>query len=116
VTPAGPDASISERTGAPEGMRIGQHDQAIGLAAGLTAKVGICADDASALIDEPAELGDNAPQPIAVGEPLAADFERVLGPDHRSTLASRDNLASAYQAAGRAAEAIPAVRADPDRQ
>jgi len=35
-----------------------------------------------------------------------ADFERVLGADHPNTL-SRGNLASAYQAAGRTAEAIP---------
>ena len=53
------------------------------------------------------ELGDSAPQAIAVGEPLLEDAERVLGPDHPDTLASRNNLANAYQEAGRAAEAIP---------
>ena len=53
------------------------------------------------------DLGDSAAQAIAVGEPLLADRERVLGPDHPDTLASRNNLAAAYQAAGRAAEAIP---------
>ena len=53
------------------------------------------------------ELGDSAAQAIAVGEPLIADVERVLGPDHPDTLASRNNLANAYRAAGRAAEAIP---------
>ncbi len=52
------------------------------------------------------ELGDNAPQVIAVGEPLTADFERVQGPDHPDTLASRNYLAEAYRAAGRAAEGI----------
>jgi len=31
----------------------------------------------------------------------------ILGPDHPSTLASRNNLAFAYRAAGRAAAAIP---------
>ena len=31
----------------------------------------------------------------------------MLGPDHPDTLASRNNLATAYQEAGRAAEAIP---------
>ncbi len=36
-----------------------------------------------------------------------AALERVLGPDHPSTLASRNNLAIAYVEAGRAAEAIP---------
>ena len=53
------------------------------------------------------DLGDSAAQAIAVGEPLLADRERVLGPDHPDTLTSRNNLADAYQAAGRAAEAIP---------
>ena len=53
------------------------------------------------------ELGVSAPQAIAVGEPLTADFERVLGPDHPRTLASRNDLANAYLAAGRAAEATP---------
>ena len=53
------------------------------------------------------ELGDSAPQAIAVGKPLTADLERLLGPDHPDTLTSRQSLASAYQAAGRAAEAIP---------
>ena len=53
------------------------------------------------------ELGDSAAQAIAVGEPLAADLERMLGPDHPDTLNSRNSLAAAYQAAGRAAEAIP---------
>ena len=53
------------------------------------------------------DLGDSAAQAIAVGEPLLADRERVLGPDHPDTLTSRNNLAAAYRAAGRAAEAIP---------
>ena len=53
------------------------------------------------------ELGDSAAQAIVAGEPLVADFERVLGPGHPGTLASRNNLATAYQEAGRAAEAIP---------
>jgi tetratricopeptide (TPR) repeat protein len=53
------------------------------------------------------DLGDSAAQAIAVGEPLLADQERVLGPDHPDTLNSRNNLAEAYRAAGRAAEAIP---------
>jgi tetratricopeptide (TPR) repeat protein len=52
------------------------------------------------------ELGDSAAQAIAVGEPLLADRERVLGPDHPGTLASRNDLAGAYREAGRAAEAI----------
>jgi hypothetical protein len=36
------------------------------------------------------------------GEPLAADCERVLDPDHPDTLTSRNKLAAAYRAAGRA--------------
>ncbi|MGY1947719.1 tetratricopeptide repeat protein, partial [Nocardia asiatica] len=40
-------------------------------------------------------------------EQALADRERVLGADHPDTLGSRNNLASAYQAAGRVAEAIP---------
>lgn len=53
------------------------------------------------------QLGDSASQAIAVGEPLVADFEDVLGPDHPDTLTARNSLGAAYQAAGRVAEAIP---------
>ena len=53
------------------------------------------------------ELGDGAPQAIAVGEPLTADLERLLGPGHPDTLNSRNSLAAAYLAAGRVADAIP---------
>ena len=52
-------------------------------------------------------LGDSAAQVMLAGEPLVADCERVLGPDHPSTLTSRNNLGLAYQEAGRATEAIP---------
>jgi tetratricopeptide (TPR) repeat protein len=52
------------------------------------------------------ELGDSAEQAIAVGEPLTADLERMLGPDHHDTLNSRNSLAAAYQAADRPADAI----------
>ena len=52
------------------------------------------------------ELGDSTPQAIAVGEPLVADLERLLGPDHPDTLNSRNSLAAAYLVAGRVAEAI----------
>jgi hypothetical protein len=47
-----------------------------------------------------------------------ADSERLLGPDHPDTLASRNNLAMAYEDAGRVAEAIPLLErtlADSDR-
>jgi tetratricopeptide (TPR) repeat protein len=51
-------------------------------------------------------LGNRAQQAIIIGEPLIADQERVLGPDHPDTLAARNNLANAYQAAGRTDEAV----------
>ena len=39
------------------------------------------------------ELGDSAPQAVAVGEPLIEDLKRVLGPDHPDTLSARNSLA-----------------------
>ncbi len=51
------------------------------------------------------ELGDSAPLAIAVGEPVTAELERLLGPEHPDTLNSRNSLAAAYLAAGRVAEA-----------
>ncbi|OMG10322.1 tetratricopeptide repeat protein, partial [Actinomyces naeslundii] len=44
---------------------------------------------------------------IALHEQNLKDCTRILGPDHRDTLASRNNLAGAYQAAGRLNEALP---------
>jgi tetratricopeptide (TPR) repeat protein len=41
-----------------------------------------------------------------LGEDSLARRRRVLGEDHPDTLASANNLANAYQDAGRAAEAI----------
>jgi hypothetical protein len=43
-------------------------------------------------------LGDSAAQAILAGEPLAADCEWLLGPDHPGTLSSRNNLAAACRA------------------
>jgi tetratricopeptide (TPR) repeat protein len=51
-------------------------------------------------------LGDSAAQSIVIGERLVAASERVLGPDHSDTRVGRNNLANAYQAAGRFDEAI----------
>jgi tetratricopeptide (TPR) repeat protein len=51
------------------------------------------------------ELGDSASQAIALGEPLMADLERLLGSDHPDSQSARDSLAAAYQAAGRADKA-----------
>jgi tetratricopeptide (TPR) repeat protein len=56
------------------------------------------------------ELGDSMPRAIAIGEPLTADLERLLGPSHPDTLSALNNLAVAYHAAGRVADAIPLVR------
>ncbi|HEY6278171.1 MAG TPA: tetratricopeptide repeat protein [Streptosporangiaceae bacterium] len=53
------------------------------------------------------ELADSAAQSILIGERLVADQERLLGHDHPDTLAARNNLANAYQDAGRTGEAIP---------
>ena len=57
-------------------------------------------------LDQLIELGDSTTQAIALGEPLTADLERLLGPDHPDTLNARNSLAAAYQKAGRATEAI----------
>jgi tetratricopeptide (TPR) repeat protein len=55
-----------------------------------------------------AGLGDDSTlQIIAAHEKLASDCEQVLGPDHLDTLASRDNLATAYRRAGQSKKAIP---------
>ena len=53
------------------------------------------------------DLGDSFAQAIEYGQSLVADYERVLGETHPDTLTSRNNLAAAYQAAGRLDEAIP---------
>ena len=51
------------------------------------------------------ELGDGMPLAVATGEPLTADLEHLLGASHHDTLNAYDNLAAAYQAADRTAEA-----------
>ena len=57
-------------------------------------------------LDHLIELGDSLPRAIAIGEPLVADLERLLGADHPDTLNACDSLAAAYEDAGRIAEAI----------
>ena len=57
-------------------------------------------------LDHLIELGDSTPRAIAIGEPLIADLERLLGASHPDTLNARSSLAAAYQDAGRVAEAI----------
>jgi tetratricopeptide (TPR) repeat protein len=44
------------------------------------------------------------------GQPLAADYERILGTDHPRTLSSRNDLEGAYQVAGQPPEAIALQR------
>ena len=53
------------------------------------------------------QLGDDPREAVNYGELVLTDYERVLGEDHPDTLTLRSNLASAYQDAGRLAEAIP---------
>jgi tetratricopeptide (TPR) repeat protein len=52
------------------------------------------------------QLGDSFRQAIAIGKLLADDAERLLGPGHADTLTVLNNLANAYGAAGRTADAI----------
>ena len=61
-------------------------------------------------LDHLIELGDSMPHAIAIGEPLTADLERLLGPSHPDTLNARNSLAAAYHATGRDADAIPLVQ------
>jgi hypothetical protein len=53
------------------------------------------------------KLSDNPGLAVVFGDSLISDCERLLGETHPDTLACRNNLALAYQAAGRAGEAIP---------
>ena len=55
------------------------------------------------------ELGDAMPHAIAIGEPLTADLDRLLGPDDPDTIRARNDLARAYRETGRVADAVPLV-------
>ena len=55
------------------------------------------------------ELGDTMPHAIAIGEPLIADIDRLLGPEHPDTVRARSDLARAYHHTGRVADAVPLV-------
>jgi outer membrane biosynthesis protein TonB len=93
--------------------------ETLGQVTALLDNAGACADDADEKLASMlmrlrvlalsllVKLGDDMPHAIAIGESLTADLERVLGPDHRDTLDARNSLATAYQAADRAADAIP---------
>ena len=54
----------------------------------------------------PNRAAGRTPEAISILEPVLAERERTLGPEHPDTLASRGNLANAYQAAGRVQDAI----------
>jgi hypothetical protein len=60
-------------------------------------------------LDHLVQLGDSMPRAIAIGEPLTADLERLLGPDDPDTMRARTDLARAYREAGRVADAVPLV-------
>lgn len=53
------------------------------------------------------ELGDSVAQAILIAEPLLGAMEQISGFGEHDTMAARNNLAIAYQRAGRAAEATP---------
>jgi tetratricopeptide (TPR) repeat protein len=55
------------------------------------------------------ELGGNLSRAIAIGEPLIAELDRLLGPDDPDTMRSRNDLARAYREAGRIVDAVPLV-------
>jgi hypothetical protein len=51
-------------------------------------------------------LGDDPAQAVRVGQSLVSESERLLGSAHLVSVAARQNLAVAYQAAGRLADVI----------
>jgi tetratricopeptide (TPR) repeat protein len=63
----------------------------------------------SLVLNHLAELGEAMPEVIAIGEPLAADLNRLLGPDDPDTIRARTDLARAYHQTGRVDDAIPLV-------
>jgi len=63
----------------------------------------------SLVLNHLAELGEAMPEVIAIGEPLAADLDRLLGPDDPDTIRARTDLARAYHQTGRVDNAIPLV-------
>ena len=89
--------------------------------AALAENAGTAADDAgeqvptmltrlrSLALNHLVELGDAMPHAIAIGEPLTADLDRLLGPDDPDTIRARNDLARAYRETGRVANAVPLV-------
>jgi hypothetical protein len=60
-------------------------------------------------LDHLVGLGDTMPHAIAIGEPLIADLDRLLGPDDPDTIRARNDLARAYRETARVADAVPLV-------
>ena len=93
----------------------------LGQVAALAENAGTAADDPgeqlaamltrlrSLALDHLVELGDTMPHAIAIGEPLTADLDRLLGPDDPDTIRARSDLARAYRETGRVADAVPLV-------
>ena len=93
----------------------------LGQVAALAENAGTAADDAgeqlatmltrlrSLALNHLVELGDTMPHAIAIGEPLIADLDRLLGPDDPDTIRARNDLARAYRETGRVADAVPLV-------
>ena len=52
------------------------------------------------------EPGGDPAEAITVGEPLAGDLERLVGPGHPDTIRAQRDLASAYREADRMTEAV----------
>ena len=89
--------------------------------AALAENAGVAADDAgeqvptmltrlrSLVLNRLVELGDAMPHAIAIGEPITADLDRLLGPDDPDTIRARNDLARAYRGIGRVADAVPLV-------
>ncbi|HEU5416831.1 MAG TPA: FxSxx-COOH system tetratricopeptide repeat protein [Streptosporangiaceae bacterium] len=79
----------------------------------LTRHAGTSADEAAMLLPVMNQsvylltaLGDSTGLAIEAAEPLTRDCEQLLGTRHPETLTARNNLAYAYQAAGRLDEAV----------
>src|SRR5690242_2306261 len=94
----------------------------LGQVAALAENAGTAADDSgeqllpmmltrlrSLALNHLVELGDTMPHAIAIGEPLTADLDRLLGPDDPDTIRARNDLARAYRETGRVADAVPLV-------
>ena len=93
----------------------------LGQVEALAENAGMAADDAgeqvltmltrlrSLALNHLVELGDAMPHAIAIGEPLTADLDRLLGPDDPDTIRARNDLARAYRETGRVADAVPLV-------